>query len=439
MTFRKTPISRLTKRLMVYLTLLPGWIVAHPMPNSIVQLDIGANGVVVELQLPLTELELAFGQAVNQHPATLIARLGPQLRTYIQTHVRPVGPDGRVWTVAVNELSVVSGSQPYTGTYHELTARLFLQPPTGVSPRRFKLFYNVIIHQLVTHKALVSVRQDWETGKFGEKPAEVGVVELNVPTNTIPPLVVDQAVGSLWRGFAGMVSLGVSHIAAGTDHLLFLLALLLPAPLLLTRQRRWGTSGGWRYSLSRVLWIVTAFTLGHSLTLVAGAIGWVRLPGQPVEVLIAVSILVSAIHAFRPLFAGREAVVAAGFGLVHGLAFAGTLANLDLDSGRMALSILGFNLGIEAMQLLVIAVTMPWLILLSRLEAYAGIRLVGAFFAGISALAWLAERITGNANPVTALVETVAAYSSWLLAGLAIGALVSAWWLRTHQRTSASS
>jgi HupE / UreJ protein len=91
--------------------------------------------------------------------------------------------------------------------------------------------------------------------------------------------------------------------------------------------------------------IVTAFTLGHSLTLLAGALGWLRLPGQPVEILIAVSILVSAAHAQRPLFPGREAQVAAGFGLVHilvhGLAFTGTLAGLHLSAGPLALSILG--------------------------------------------------------------------------------------------------
>ena len=142
------------------------------------------------------------------------------------------------------------------------------------------------------------------------------------------------------------------HIAEGTDHLLFLLVLLLPAPLLLTKGRRWGGFGGVGYSLRRLLLIVTAFTLGHSFTLLLGALGWVRLPSQPVEVLIAVSILVSAGHAVRPLFPGREAWVAAGFGLVHGLAFASTLANLHLEAGPMALSILGFNLGIELMQLL---------------------------------------------------------------------------------------
>jgi HupE/UreJ protein len=72
-------------------------------------------------------------------------------------------------------------------------------------------------------------------------------------------------------------------------------------------------------------------------------------------------IFVSAIHALRPCFAGREPVIAAAFGLLHGLAFATVLAEFGLGPWRMALCILGFNLGIELMQLAIVAVTVPWL------------------------------------------------------------------------------
>ncbi len=379
------------------------------MPNSAVLLSIQQTGVRAQLQLPLNELQLAFGHDVAQFPETLVDRLGPELRAYILQHVRPVGPDGRPWRVIVNELAVQPVQQSPSGPYYELTAILLLSPPTGATPRRFSLTYDVITHQLVTHKALVSIRQDWDRSVYAEHPVEVGVIQLDVVNNRIPPLKIDLDEGSLWQGFMGMISLGISHIAGGTDHLLFLLVLLLPAPLLLLaepgRRFRWGPFGGFRYSLTRLLWIVTAFTLGHSITLVLGALGWVRLPAQPVEILIGVSILVSALHAIRPLFPGKETWIAAGFGLVHGLAFASTLANLSLDSGRMALSILGFNLGIELMQLVVIAVTVPWLIWLSRTPAYRFIRMGGAVLAGIAALAWIVERYQGQSNVLSQWLE----------------------------------
>ena len=413
--------------LTLFLLLLLLRAAAHPMPHSVVLLDLHPAGVAAEVQLPLGELELAFGHAVAHDPATLVARLGPALRAYLEQHVRPVGPDGRPWAVAVQSLRVSAAEQTATGPYPALTARLWLRPPAGASPRSFTLYYDVIMHQLVTHAALVAVRRDWETGRVGEpEPAEVGIIRLNPRDNRIAPLVVHRAGGGWAAGLRGMVALGGRHIAEGTDHLLFLLVLLLPAPLLVAG-RRWGGFGGGRYGLTRLLRLVTAFTLGHSLTLLAGALGWLRLPGQPVEVLIAGSILVSAVHAWRPLFAGREAGVAAGFGLVHGLAFAGSLADLHLPPGPLALSILGFNLGIELMQLVVIAATVPWLLLLARTPAYGRVRRGGAAVAGVVALAWLAERLTGQPNPLTVLVAQATRYAPALALLLAAAALLATW------------
>jgi HupE / UreJ protein len=106
-------------------------------------------------------------------------------------------------------------------------------------------------------------------------------------------------------GFASIFRLGMRHIAEGTDHLLFLLVLLLPAPLIVSGSR-WAGFSGARSSVLRILSIVTAFTIGHSITLAFAAFGIVRVPSRPIEVLIAVSILVSAIHALRPIFPGQR-------------------------------------------------------------------------------------------------------------------------------------
>ncbi len=191
--------------------------------------------------------------------------------------------------------------------------------------------------------------------------------------------------------FASLFRLGMRHIAEGTDHLLFLLALLLPAPLLVSR-RRWGQPAGVRKSLLHILSIVTAFTIGHSLTLSVAALGLVHVPGRPVEILIAFSIFVSAVHALRPLVAGKEALIAGFFGLIHGLAFAATLDRLGLGGwGRMA-GILAFNLGIEAMQILVVAAILPSLLIMSRTPAYGAVRTGGALFACVASLLWITER-----------------------------------------------
>jgi hypothetical protein len=276
----------------------------------------------------------------------------------------------------------------------------------------------------MNHFTVVAVRSDWNHAQLGGEPVVIGVLR-----PFAHDLTVDRTAGSAWSGFRSVLTLGVRHIADGTDHLLFLLVLLLPAPLVLSG-RRWGPYGGLRHSVIGLLKIVTAFTLGHSLTLFLSAVGWLRLPAQPVEVLIAVSIFVSAVHAFRPIFPGREALVAAGFGLVHGLAFATVLTEFQLDAWHLAAALLAFNVGIELMQLCVVALTVPWLVLLSRSVAYAPIRIAGATFAAAAALGWIAERALGWPNPLNTVVATLAAHALWLVAGLAVLTLLARIWPR---------
>lgn len=229
-------------------------------------------------------------------------------------------------------------------------------------------------------------------------------------------------------GFASLFRLGMRHIAGGTDHLLFLLVLLLPAPLIACGSR-WSGVASARHSLLRIFKIVTAFTIGHSITLAIAAWGLVRVPSRPIEVLIAVSILVSAIHALRPLLPGKEAGIAAFFGLIHGLAFAATLGELGLGRWERVGGIVAFNLGIETMQLLVVAVTMPSLVLLSRTRAYSFLRIGGALFAGLASVGWIAERLLGVHNPVDVVVDTVAHHAVWI-AGVLLLISLACWRLR---------
>ncbi len=404
---------------------------AHPMPNSIVLMDVGSKSVAVELQLPLGELQLAFGHDVATNSVNLIARMGADLKAYLIQHVKPLSEDGRPWTVKVTDMTVGKSEQTDTGPYQELVAHLLMQPPAGASLRNFTLNYDVIIHQVVTHSALLSVRQDWEAGVNGERPVEVGAISLDIRNNVIHPVTINLSEGSKWKGFKSMVELGISHIADGTDHLMFLLVLLLPAPLLVSH-KSWKGYGGARYSVIRLLKIVTAFTIGHSITLLLGTLGWIKLPDQLVEILIAFSILISAIHAIRPVFPGKEVYIASAFGLIHGLAFAGTLTNLHLDAGPMIISILGFNVGIELMQLLVIVITMPWLILLSKGSFYTAIRLGGAIFAAIAAIAWMFQRCLEKQNVLTSLVENIARHAIWIIVGIAVLALLS-WVIGTRK------
>ena len=403
-------------------------ICAHQQPTTLIVLDIGSDHVSMNLHVPLTELELAFGHDVTQRPEQTIAVWKAPLRDYLTGHIHPVNTAGQPWSVQVRDMTVGSAEQAQGIPFQEVLVRLSLIPPAGASPRNFILNYDAIMHQVVTHKAMVSVHSDWAAGQVDDEPTQVGIIAVDTGTARIEPLAIQLGEASWWAGLCGMVGLGAQHIRGGSDHLLFLVVLLLPSALTVSG-REWGAFGGIHDSLIRLVRIVTAFTLGHSVTLLAGALHWVTLPQQPVEVLIACSILVTAAHAVRPVFPGREAQVAAGFGLVHGLAFATVLAGLKLDAGPMALSIFGFNLGIELMQLFVIAVTAPWLILLSLTPAQKWIRLGGASLAAIAAAGWVVNRMSGESNGIERLMTTVTGFAPLgilLLAVVAISAYLYA-------------
>jgi hypothetical protein len=142
-----------------------------------------------------------------------------------------------------------------------------------------------------------------------------------------------------------------------------------------------------------------------------------------VEALIAVSILVAAIHAIRPVFPGREAAVAAAFGLVHGLAFSEALRALDLTGMHLVLALLGFNLGIEAMQVIIVALVLPPLIMLARTRAYPRILAVAAATTAVAAVGWLGARL-GLANLVSDLADRLGTVSIPVVLTLWVVALV---------------
>lgn len=182
---------------------------------------------------------------------------------------------------------------------------------------------------------------------------------------------------------ASYVRLGFEHILSGPDHLLFVLGLLILAPL------------------RRLFWVVTGFTIAHSLTLAATAFGLVSLPSGPVEILIALSILLLGVEAVRvlngepSLAARRPWLVSFGFGLLHGFGFAGALAEIGLPSGQELGALLFFNIGVEAGQVAFIAVVLAAALLavrgfradlsLARRAVAFGVGTIGAF--------WVFERL----------------------------------------------
>jgi hypothetical protein len=197
-------------------------------------------------------------------------------------------------------------------------------------------------------------------------------------------------------GLAGWIAAGVEHIWDGRDHVCFVIALLLVVMLVRTGDT-WATRPPLA-TLRRTATIITAFTVAHSISLIAASLGWVSLPGRIVESLIAFSILYTAIeNIVHPDVRWRFALTF-GFGLVHGLGFASVLQEL-LPPDHVIAPLLGFNLGVELGQLVIVVIALPLAWLAARelgAQRYRRRLLpILSVLIALVAVKWLIERVFG--------------------------------------------
>lgn len=177
--------------------------------------------------------------------------------------------------------------------------------------------------------------------------------------------------------------LGVEHILLGIDHLLFVLALII-----LTKV------------FGLLVKTITAFTIAHSVTLGMSALGYVKVPGPPVEATIALSILFLALEILRglngkPTLTGRMPwLVAFTFGLLHGFGFAGALAEIGLPQAEIPLALAAFNVGVEAGQLMFVAVVLVLIATLRRLREWSlAAQKIPPYAIGAISAFWVIERV----------------------------------------------
>jgi hypothetical protein len=228
-----------------------------------------------------------------------------------------------------------------------------------------------------------------------------GLLRLDLDGQTHSAVIAPDAQQQMFQ--AGEVALltqfgqffveGVWHIWIGFDHILFLLALLLPV-VLVREAGRWRGVVRFGDSLREVLWVVTSFTVAHSITLSLAALDVVSLPSRLVESAIAVSVVLAAANNLKPLVSQRRWLVAFVFGLIHGFGFASVLAELGLPQETLVLSLIGFNLGVEAGQLVIVAVFLPLSFALRHTNFYRQVVFKGGSALTMAlALVWLMERV----------------------------------------------
>jgi hypothetical protein len=346
---------------------------AHKASDSYLVVDVKGNAITAQWDIALRDIDFALG----------LDRDGNAEITWGELRARQ--SDVSAW--ALSRLALTrSGSCPLQMTSLQVDehtdggyAVLHL---VGVCPGAtgaLGLQYRLLFDLDSLHRGLLRLTLDGDT--------HTTVIS---PTSGAMQFVVTQT--SRWEQFNQYLIEGIWHIWIGFDHILFLLSLLLPAVLVL-EMRRWQGVNSFGLAFREVLWVVTSFTAAHSITLSLAALGLVSLPSRLVESAIALSVMLAAANNLWPVVQHRRWLVAFGFGLIHGFGFASVLAELGLPVDALALSLLGFNAGVEVGQIAIVAGFLPAAFLLRNTRFYLhGVFVLGSWLTMLVAFIWLLER-----------------------------------------------
>ena len=359
---------------------------AHYLGESYLFLNIRDDAIDGHVDIPLAELEDAlFAGEVTDGiltPEEIEANID-RIRAYVAERV---------------ELGTAEAWYPLRFTEHVIMdspevpfVQLFFKADNGGEvPSLMKVRYSILFETHPLHRALLVVESNEILGTTN--PEEKSSLIFKKDSQTQELDLTEQSWMDL---FITYFEHGMFHIAIGIDHILFLVALLLIS-VLKRKDGKWVACDSLWKAFLNVVAIVTLFTISHSITLALAALEIVTLPIRFVESVIALTVIVAALHNIFPFVEGRVKAIVFLFGLFHGFGFADVLAGLGFQDYSLVATLLGFNLGVEAGQLLIVAAIFPLLYLARNFNAY---RKAG-LYAGSSAIAmlgvvWFVERAFG--------------------------------------------
>jgi hypothetical protein len=347
---------------------------AHIASNGFLTLKVDGARVSGAIELAIRDGELAVGLDRDGNGKVTWGELKASqmaLQHYVQGHLRLTGAGGPCRL----ELGAVEVNDRVDGTYLWLP----LTAACGGALKRLLIDYTLLDAEDPSHRGLLTLTANGKTqtavlgGSAGARQIELNHV-------------------SSWSAFIEYLRAGVWHIWSGIDHLLFLLSLLLPA-VLVRRQSRWDAVPIAGPAFLNIVKVVTAFTLAHSITLSLAAFDVIRLPSRLTESVIAASIIIAALNNVFPRITEGRWRIAFAFGLLHGFGFASVLTEMGLPKGARLISLVAFNLGVEAGQLVVVLAVMPLAYYLRATRFYRrGIMPWGSSAIACLALFWFVQR-----------------------------------------------
>jgi hypothetical protein len=349
---------------------------AHKASDSYLNLNLKSSSLTGRWDVALRDLDYAIGLDDNEDGAITWGELKTHrlaVESYLLSKLELRG----------DNQSCKLNSSGYLVDNHTDGAYVVLPFSSDCSSKsnNLKVNYNLFFDLDPQHRGLLNL----------ETVAGTQTTIFSPENNTLSFQIRAQSPVSQFLEF---VREGVLHIWGGIDHILFLLALLLPS-VLRRENGRWLPVGNFQNALASVLKIVTAFTLAHSITLSLAALQVISLPSRLVESTIAASVVLAALNNVFPVVQERRRwLVAFGFGLIHGFGFASVLTDLELTRATLLRSLVGFNVGVELGQLSIVFAFLPLAFSLRSSSFYNRFTLaIGSLAVAAIAGIWMAERI----------------------------------------------
>ena len=369
---------------------------AHVANQSYVYFRILQDSIHGSVQLTVADVNKALNLGLEEGmSAEELRPFMPPIQAYLRDRLA---------------ISSALGEHPVTFTDEIITLELrngyvvgtgFVLENTPTVPDALNVRFNPIYDVDPTHRTFALIEYNWKAGIHDNE----SMISLRFAPGDDGPKVLDLSDVSIWKGVWAMIVSGMYHIYIGLDHILFLIALLLPAVVYRGSDGRWHPVKKFRPAFLYVLKIVTFFTIAHTITLSLAALGLVTLPGYLVESLIALSIALAAAHNLRPLFHNDGMIIAFVFGLFHGFGFASVLGEVGLRGEFMTWSLLGFNIGVELAQVLIICLVFPLLYALRTTRFYRYLLFGGSIVLIVIALYWFVERFFDVNIPIRWMVD----------------------------------
>jgi hypothetical protein len=375
--------------------IIPGASLAHAPNQSYIFVRIYENSIGGRFELTAKDLNRILD--LNLKPGLTkddVAPHLPKIREYLLEKTS-FGSKDAEYEIRFTDTSVVDLDS--LGDFVTLSFDL-----DGVKtvPDRIIVDYRAFFTEIPLHQAMLVIEYNWRAGIYGNE----SIVSLVFSRNNTKQELETPHTATIMQGFIAMIKLGIWHIWIGLDHILFLLALILPSVLVFKRRdggipddsdspdNPWRPVEKFKPALINVIKIVTCFTIAHTITLSLAALGIINLPSRLVESIIAISIALAALHNIRPVLVRNEWLIAFGFGLFHGFGFAGVLAEKGFGGEFMALTLLGFNLGVEIGQVFIICLMFPVLFLLRKSGLYRSFMVCASLMLILVAIYWFIER-----------------------------------------------